>query len=257
MSIIALIPARSGSKGIPGKNFRKLGGRALWMLAVDCARASECDTTIVSSDKFTQQSGISRGCSFVWDEAEKRYVDNPGKDWDVIQLPRPAELAQDDTPMIEVVKHLLEQLPGQPDDIIVLLQPTQPFRTPARVREAITVLQSTGADSVVSVVPLPLTHHPDMQLWIHGDRLYRGAGLTFKGAPMGWDWDLLPARRQDVRQTYIRDGSVYAFRRKTLNRGTIYGQDVRPLILEPHETCEMDTEADWDAVQARWEREHA
>jgi CMP-N,N'-diacetyllegionaminic acid synthase len=222
--VIALIPARSGSKGIPGKNWRPLaGGLSCVELAIDCAQSVGVQRVCVSTD-----AGVSA------------YTFRGAHGCDIQHIDRPPELAQDDTPMIAVVKHALEQIPGQPDDIIVLLQPTQPFRTPARVREAIQLLQSTGADSVVSVVPLPLTHHMLCQFMLRGGRiphLVVGFGR----------------QRQQLEQSYIRDGTVYAFRRATVERhGTIYGQDVRPLILEPHETCEMDTEADWHAVEARW-----
>jgi CMP-N,N'-diacetyllegionaminic acid synthase len=198
VSVIALIPARSGSKGIPGKNFRQLGGKTLVQHAVDCARAAGIDRICVSTD------------------LQSITADDVGAD--------------------------------------VLLQPTAVFRTPARVREAIQLLQSTGADSVVSVVPLPLTHHADAQLAIGSilgpDRLF-GVG----------EYPEFPdscLNRQQREQTYIRDGTVYAFKRDTVARyGHIYGDYCKPLILEPHETCELDTEADWAAVQARWEREHA
>jgi CMP-N,N'-diacetyllegionaminic acid synthase len=232
MAVIALVPARSGSKSIPGKNFRLLGDKPLFAHAIDCAYAAGCDPVALSTDNPHPATPYAP----------------------CLEIERPAELAQDDTPMIDVVRHALAQIPGQPDDVIVLLQPTQPFRTPARVREAITLLQSTGADSVVSVVPLPLTHHADAQLAIGSilgpDRLF-GVG----------EYPEFPdscLNRQQREQTYIRDGTVYAFKRDTVARyGHIYGDYCKPLILEPHETCELDTEADWAAVQARWEREHA
>jgi len=166
------------------------------------------------------------------------------------EIRRPAELATDESPMIDTVRHAMQQIPGEPSDIWLILQCTQPLRTPARVREAITLLQDTGADSVVSVVPLPLTHSWDFQLSVAWVGLY----------PVHPDLATiadLPRRRQDAEQTYIRDGTVYVFRRKTLDCGNIYGRDCRPLILEPHETCELDTELQWAEVQARWEREHA
>jgi len=231
--VIALIPARSGSKGIPGKNFRKLGGISLLARAAMVGR-EVCETVIVSSDVpvTAQQDEIRAACRM-------RY------------LQRPAELAQDDTPMIAVVQHALEQIPGQPDDIIVLLQPTQPFRTPARVREAIQLLQETGADSVISVVALPLTHHPAFQMIIQPN----GQLITHSN-PTGWGFGGIFTRRQDVDPVYIRDGTVYVFRRESVTRyGHIYGEFVRPLILEPHETCELDTEQQWAEVEARWERE--
>ncbi len=230
MSVIALIPARSGSKGIPGKNFRELGGKPLWQYALECAWASGSDRVVASLDDMPR---FRASGSF--------------PDFELID--RPAELAQDETPMIDVVTHAMAQIPGAPEDIWVLLQPTQPFRTAARVREAIALLQESGADSVVSVVPLPLAHSPEYTLVIHGDLLSR------------WDRQPIsdrPACRQWADRTYRADGTVYAFRRATVERwGHIYGGRVRPLILEPHETCELDTPDQWAAVEARWEREHA
>lgn len=161
-------------------------------------------------------------------------------------ITRPSELAQDDTPMIAVVQHALQQIPGQPDDIIVLLQPTQPFRTPTHVKSAIALLQESGADSVVSVVPLPLTHSPSMVGTIGHDGYF-------------WSWDEFrpwPSRRQDATPAYRRDGTVYAFRRKTVAMGSIYGEYIKPLVLDPSESCELDTEADWADCVRRWEATH-
>jgi CMP-N,N'-diacetyllegionaminic acid synthase len=224
--VIALIPARSGSKGIPGKNTRELGGMPLYEHAIRAAYDANCDRIVLSSDAkilMRRADGYLRHAEY---------------------LERPAELASDTAAMVDVVKHAMTQIPGEPDQIWALLQPTAVFRTPARVREAIQLLQSTGADSVVSVVPLPLTHHPMFALGIA-----RGK-LDIRG--------YFPSRRQDVEPAYIRDGTCYTFRRETVTRyGNIYGEDCRPLILEPHETCELDTELQWAEVQARWEREHA
>lgn len=159
---------------------------------------------------------------------------------------RPAELAQDDTPMIAVVRHALDAIPGEPDDIIILLQPTQPLRKPKHVQEAIRILKETQADSVVSVVPLPLTHDWTFQL-----------RMDAFGKLVPWihrDWTHLPTCRQEVIQSYIRDGTVYAFRRRTVvQHGNIYGRDVRPLLIDPADSCELDTELQWDALEKRWQ----
>jgi CMP-N-acetylneuraminic acid synthetase len=213
MSTIALIPARSGSKGIPSKNFRELGGKTLVQHAIACGHAAGIDLQ-----------------------------------GDFYSIHRPAELAQDDTPMIAVVRHALQQIPGQPDDIIVLLQPTQPLRRPEHVQQAITLLRESQADSVVSVVEVPPIVHPYLQLAEAGGFLWPYEDFN---------WDDVPTRRQDVPPTFRRDGTVYAFWRKTVDQhGSIYGQDVRPLIIDPADSCELDTESDWAALEQRWKERH-
>jgi CMP-N,N'-diacetyllegionaminic acid synthase len=143
--------------------------------------------------------------------------------------------------MLAVVKHALQQLPGAEDDIFLLLQPTQPFRTADHLREAVRLLRETQAESVVSVVELPLTHSPDMLGLIVGTRL------------VPWNEQGWPTRRQEATPAYKRDGTVYAFWRRTVSRaGDIYGCPCVPLIIPPEQSCELDTESDWREVERRW-----
>jgi CMP-N,N'-diacetyllegionaminic acid synthase len=66
---------------------------------------------------------------------------------------------------------------------------------------------------------------------------------------------MTPTRRQDMPPAYIRDGTVYAFWRRTVTRyGNIYGPESTPLIIPPEETCELDTMSDWANVEARWNK---
>ena len=227
--VIGLVPARLGSKGCPGKNLRVLGDLSLIDHALRCARRAHIPAYEL------------------WLTTDYDYPEEPPDPEIAFRvITRPSELAQDDTPMIAVVQHALQQIPGQPDDIIVLLQPTQPFRKPEHIRTAIALLQESGADSVVSVVPLPLTHSPDML-----------GAITAGGRLKPWNNEAWPTRRQQATSAYMRDGTVYCFRRETVERhGTIYGKDCRPLILDPSESCELDTELDWAEVVARWERTH-
>lgn len=221
--VIALIPARAGSKGIPLKNFRDVHGRTLVGWAGKAAREAGIEERICSTD-----------------------LDGPEYTETMRWLRRrPADLAQDDTPMIDVVQHALAQVPGEPDDIIVLLQPTQPLRKPEHITKAIELLRETQADSVVSVVPLPLTHSPDNQLWVCDGQLAPWAELMD-------GMNSLPATRQTCHQTYIRDGTCYAFWRRTVEQhGTIYGPVAVPLYIDSADTCELDTQADWDALEQR------
>lgn len=211
--MLALIPARAGSKGIPHKNFRRLGGVPLWQRAAFCAEEAGISDVYVSSDCMLQ----------------------PGIRW----LHAPAPLHTDICPMIDVVKDALKRVPGPGDQIVVLLQPSQPLRQVKHVREAIDMLsRDPDASSVVSVVE---AESPDRLMRLVDGRLEE------------WDSERASERRQDAELAYKRDGTVYAFRRQTVERyGNIYGYDCRPLIIPPGETCDLDTEEQWDELQKRW-----
>jgi CMP-N,N'-diacetyllegionaminic acid synthase len=156
---------------------------------------------------------------------------------------RPASLAEDDTPMLPVVRHAIDTLSagGWTPDVIVLLQPTSPLRRPSHVRDAVTMLRDTKADSVVTVVELPRHLSPDYVMRID-DGVLRpflpdGARLT---------------RRQDARPAYARDGTVYACWRATLDRwGTIYGERCQPLIVNAADSLSIDTPDDWAEAERR------
>ena len=223
MNVLAIVPARTGSKGIPHKNFRELAGLRPLDRAVRCASAAGVEDIVISSD--APCDGIYR--------------------W--LQCAPP--LHTDECPMIDVVKDALARVPGPPDQIIVLLQPTQPLRQPKHIQAAIALLQETQADSVVSVVELPATHHPLMQFSV--------SYLTPGGFPglARWyqsDYESLPGTRQELHPTYTRDGTAYAFYRSTVQRfGTIYGERVRALIIPSEETCSLDTPQDWIDAERR------
>lgn len=223
--VIAIIPARKGSKGIPGKNFRafeSIGQRPVDM-AVKCAHDAGIETIVLTTDDDVRLA------------------------WGLTVVQRPPELASDTAPMIDVVRHALDQVPGEPDDIVLLVQPTQPLRQPKHLQAAIDLLQTSGADSVVSVVELPPTHHPEYVLDILPSGRLRAwlPGGDISG----------PARRQDVEPVFIRDGTVYTCRRRVVVYG-LYGSDCRPLIISPEDTCPLDTPADWaDAERRLYARE--
>lgn len=128
MTILGLIPARGGSKRIPRKNLFMLAGKPLLQYTIDAAEASRrLDHIVLSSDE---------------PEIAALGLKNRIETWI-----RPFALAQDDTPMIDVLKYALELKPA---DIVVLLQPTSPLRTAAHIDAAIDLIED--ADSVVSVV---------------------------------------------------------------------------------------------------------
>jgi CMP-N,N'-diacetyllegionaminic acid synthase len=235
MSVLAIVPARIGSKGILRKNFRNLAGETPIKRAVDVAFRVGADIVVSSDGPNKLLAG----------EIE---VPLYGVTW----LHAPAPLHTDECAMIDVVKDVLARVPGPEDQIIVLLQPTQPLREPKHVQAAIALLEESKADSVVSVVAVGLRDEIlymdslgelDLLMMFHAD--WRDSSLQF------------PARRQEQDLAYKRDGTVYAFRRATVTEyGNIYGKNSVPLIMDPSETCSLDSEADWvDAERRLRERE--
>jgi CMP-N-acetylneuraminic acid synthetase len=130
---------------------------------------------------------------------------------------------------------------GWPVEIVVLLQPTSPLRRPQHIARAVAMLRETGADSVVTVVEVPRHLSPDYVMRVEGGQLKpflaEGARVT---------------RRQDARVAYVRDGTVYAFWRRTLAaHGSIYGADCRPLVIPAAESLTIDTPDDWAEAERR------
>lgn len=222
--VLGLVPARGGSKGIPDKNLRDLAGRPLLHYVAEAAAASGVVDRLVLSTDSPAIAALGRRLG----------IDVP--------FERPAELASDEAPMLPVIQHavLTLEAAGWPVEVVVLLQPTSPLRTGAQIRAAVTTLRESGADSVVSVQPVPLHLSPDYVLRLEDERLVpflaEGSRVT---------------RRQDVRPAYYRDGTVYCTRRDVvMNEGSIYGTRCLPLVLEPGSTITIDTPEDWNAAEA-------
>lgn len=223
--VLGLVPARGGSKGVPGKNVRPLAGHTLLEYTARAARESGVIDRIVLSTDSPEIADAGRRAGLE------------------VPFMRPATLAADDTPMVPVVQHVLDELArrGWSPDVVVLLQPTSPLRRPDHIRHAVNMLRETGADSVVTVVEVPRHLSPDYVMRIDGGRLKPflpdGARVT---------------RRQDARPAFSRDGTVYAFRRATLaGSGGIYGDDCRPLLLEDGDSLSIDSPEDWDEAERR------
>lgn len=221
--VLAVVPARSGSKGVPGKNVLPLAGRTLVERAADAARDSGVVDRCVLSTDSEQIAEIGRRAG----------IDVP--------FLRPAQLAGDETPMQPVIEHALLALEqdGYQPDVILVLQPTAPLRTGAQLRDAVSLLASTGADSVVSVVEIPRHFTPHYAMRIDGARLRpflpEGASVT---------------RRQDAEPAYSRDGTVYAVRRDVVVlQHDLYGSDCRPLVLAAGASVNIDTPQDWAAAE--------
>lgn len=217
MRVLGLIPARGGSKGIPGKNLADLGGLKLLEWTTHAALGSSLTATVLSTD----------------DPAIARCGRETG-----IEVPflRPAELASDSALAIDVALHALGQLDSAEAasyDALMLLQPTSPFRTVEDINEAIALMSRTGADSVISVVDVG-GHHPARMKRIVGNRLVN--------PPFAEAVENQP--RQELEPLFIRSGAIYLTRIATLRRRSFMGSDARALVLPAERSVNIDTRLD-------------
>jgi CMP-N-acetylneuraminic acid synthetase len=204
---------------------RRLAGRPLLAYAADAAAASGVlDRTILTTDSEEIASlGRSLGLE--------------------VPFLRPPELARDETPMVPTLQHAVAELErdGWTPDVVVLLQPTAPLRRPEHVRQAVELLNALACTSVVSVVPIPAHYSPQYALRLSGERL----------EPFLPD-NARVHRRQDTEPAYSRDGTVYAVLRHVLmDEGDLYGSDPRPLLMDPLESVNLDSEEDWAEAERR------
>lgn len=181
-SVVAIIPARAGSRGLPNKNVLPIGGKPLFLWSVDQAlEAKSVGTVAVSSDSPEYLALLKTRVSFTHS---------------IIPITRPARLALSKSSQEEVVEHALEHIPGDPD-IVVLLQPTSPYRLPGQIDEAVQMVAGGAYDSVVSVVESHALY------WL--DKLEPDRARYHPSYPMG------RPNRQEMSQ-YEENGSIYVFR---------------------------------------------
>ncbi|MDO5633363.1 MAG: acylneuraminate cytidylyltransferase family protein [Micrococcus sp.] len=228
MSILCVIPVRSGSRGIPGKNIRPLGGRPLLAWTIDAALRTRHDVRVV----------VSTDAQDIADVAVQYGAEVP-------EL-RPAELAQDTTPTEPVVEHhiALERAAGREPEAVMLLQATSPLRLPGTLDRAIEQFRETGVDSLVGVVPV------SPFLWRHG-----ASPLD----PPICDFDVNHRkRRQDMDRTdhrFRENGSLY------LTRPWVYdekhnrlGGRIGLLELDDLEGVDIDTELDFALAEQQMDQ---
>lgn len=217
MRVLGIIPAKGTSRGVPRKNLAPLCGKPLIEWALLSALASKLYGGVVVS---TEDERIAN---------EARLVSVRGS---VARIEmRPAELAQDDTPTIDVLLwHLRQQ--DQPPQAVCCLQPTCPLRRAADIDAAIDLMERTGCDSVVSYVSVG-ANHPARMARIAGDA---------RVLPI--DQNGTFARRQDLEEMYIRSGDIYLTRREVLESGSLVGKDQRAIVIPPERWCNIDTRMD-------------
>jgi N-acylneuraminate cytidylyltransferase len=224
MKALGLIPARGGSKGVPGKNVRPLLGRSLVERAFESARASGVLDRIVLS---TDDKAIAA-------EAHRIGLEVP--------FMRPVEFAGDASPMLDVAIHALRTLAAEDyhPDVLVLLQPTAPLRTAEHIRRALDLLADN--DAVCTVIPVPKDLCPHYLMKI-GE-----AGYLDYFMPDGPSF----TRRQDVPQAYRRDGTLFVTSATVvIKKRSFYGERCIPYILRSEESINIDTPEEWAEAERR------
>jgi len=218
--ILAVVPARGGSKGVPRKNIRLMAGKPLIAYTLEAALAvrHRLHRLIVSTDD-AEVAEIARRCG-----AEVPFV-------------RPTELAGDKVPMIPVLQHAVLAIEAMDDvhlDWVLLLQPTAPFRTAEDIEAALALAARGGCDSVISVVQV-FAVHPILMKRIENDRLLPFYLEEEEGT-----------RRQDYQPpAYMRNGAIYLTRRDVLmERNSIWGGVIRPYIMPEKRSVSIDSELD-------------
>jgi CMP-N-acetylneuraminic acid synthetase len=211
--ILAVIPARGGSKGILHKNIQDLAGKPLIAYTIEAALKSKTlNRVIVSTD----------------DAEIAKVAESYGAE---VPFLRPAELAKDDTPSLLVIQHAvkyIEEDEGRKLDVVVILQPTSPLRSEKYIDEAVEKLLRTGADSVITVCKV--RHHPFWSFTVKEDRVYP---FSEKGIAV--------SRRQDLPEIYAVNGAVYAVRRNVLfEQNSVFGRDTKAVVMPYEESVEID-----------------
>jgi len=221
-SVLGLIVARGGSKGLPGKNLRPLGGKPLVVHTIEAALGCDAlDRTVLSSeDAAILAVGREAGCP--------------------APFVRPAELAGDRSSTVDVALHAVDWLArheGFATDVVVMLPATAPLRRAEHIRGALDVLRDDPAAEAVVAVTAP-DYPPYWMLSIENGRL---TWLFPEGARVD--------HRQDLPATYRPNGSIYAIRVPALRaQRSFYPRATAPYVMPREVSVNIDSELDFLAA---------
>jgi len=210
-NILAIIPARGGSKGIPRKNIRLLSGKPLIVHTIRSAQKSRyLDKIIVSTD----------------DEEIARISGNAGAEVVI----RPKKLAKDSAPVYSAIEHACRSYrPG----IVVILQPTSPLRTSQDIDRAVKIFLKNKRDSVVSVCESERSVY--WSFWANGRYLNPIIGKKY-----------FNLRRQDLPKVYIPNGAIFVFSyKKLLKCRGLYCGNILPYFMPADRSIDIDEENDF------------
>jgi len=228
--VLALIPARGGSKGIPRKNIRPFAGHPLIAYSIAAGLQAETVTRVIVSTDDAQIAEVARQYG-----AEVPFL-------------RPPELAQDETTDLPVFEHALRWLAeheGFKPDIVVQLRPTSPVRPRGLVDEAVHLLLAhPEADSVRGVVPAGQNPYKMWRIDPQSGRMR--PLLTLEGIAEPYN-----APRQSLPPVFWQTGHIDAIRAQTiLEKHSMSGQTILPIKIDPRYTVDIDTINDWQ--RAEW-----
>lgn len=223
MKTLGIIPARGGSKGIPGKNIKSLAGKPLLAYTAESAKAAKLlDRVILSSDdpeiiEVAKELGIE------------------------IPFIRPGKLATDSTGSLAVIQHALRELRsrGEEFDAVCLLQPTTPFRRAELIDEAIEKFKKGNYDSLISVRQVPADFNPHWIFEEEGGQLKIATGKK----------KIIP-RRQELPKAYHRDGAIYLTKTSViLEQNSLYGEKIGFIDTTGDPYVNVDVPADWEEAE--------
>ncbi|MFJ8457767.1 cytidylyltransferase domain-containing protein [Lysinibacillus xylanilyticus] len=210
--VLAIIPARGGSKGVPRKNIRELAGKPLIAWTIDEAKKSKYITRLILSSEDSEIIEVAKqyGCE--------------------VPFVRPMELAQDATPGIDPVLHAIQQCPDF--DYVVLLQPTSPLRNVEDIDGCIELAIEQHANFCVSV-----TESEKSPYWMY----------TIKNGHLDplINQDKIAIRRQDLPKSYVLNGAVYVAKVNALvQEKSFLNRNTKPFIMPTMRSFDIDTELD-------------
>lgn len=221
MKILAIIPARGGSKRIPKKNLRLLGGKPLINWSITSALAIEeiCDTLVSTDDKRIAKTAKAAGAEVPW--------------------LRPKELATDQASSVDVTIHALDWYESKNGSIdgILLLQPTSPFRTIETILKGISLFKTSGLQSVVGVSPIRFD--PKIIFELQNGHLTPAKQALFKNVELN-----------ELSKYFALNGCFYLISPKELRKNrTFIGTQTLPLIVDSFmEALDIDTEYDFQTA---------
>ena len=231
-NVIAIIPARGGSKRLPGKNIKKMHGKPLIAWTIEVALKSKVFSKVVlmTDDKEIARVGKENGAQ------------------DVFLLP--PELASDTAYVGDAIKYMLDEFEKNKEvyEDFILLEPTAPGRTAEHIKDVAEMLQSRkDTDSVVGVTEISPNHGVHKALSINDKQFVTRAtdGAQLRD---------MKHRTQDILPTYYINSTIYACRRSNFTKGSLWGNSTLGYIMDSKYSFDIDTQDDWDLAEFKMKK---